>query len=257
MKKTALSVLAIAAMVIACNNSNNNATGNTASANVPAGNSPYASGKGVYQRTCIICHQPDGSGMQNVYPPLAKSDFLLADKHRAIQQIILGSSNGITVNGNKYNSVMPPQNLKDEEIADVLDYVYHSFGNNGFTVTAADVKEVRDSISGVANNSPYAAGKKIYDAKCMGCHQSDGSASRTSCPPLAGSDYLLADKNRAIKQMINGTSEEITVNGRKYNGSMPPQQLSDEDAASVLNYITHSFGNNGYSVTAADIKAAK
>lgn len=261
MKKIALSFFVIAAFVIACNNNTAPADNNSTAENAPsapADNSPYAAGKGVYQRTCIVCHQPDGSGMQGVYPPLAKSDFLLADKHRAIQQVLMGSSNEITVNGNKYNSVMPPQsNLKDDEIADVLSYVYHSFGNNGFTVTAADVKAVRDSISGADKNSPYAVGKAVYEAKCMGCHQADGSATRTSCPPLAGSDYLLADKERAIKQVINGTSEEITVKGKKYNGSMPAQQLSDEDAAAVLNYISHSFGNNGYTVTTADVKAAK
>jgi mono/diheme cytochrome c family protein len=109
-------------------------------------NSPYADGKKVYQKTCISCHQADGKGMQGVYPPLSKSDYLLADKFRAIRQVIKGSSGKIKVNDTIYQGVMTPQALNDSDIARVLNYVYHSFGNNGFTVAPADVKSVRDTI---------------------------------------------------------------------------------------------------------------
>jgi mono/diheme cytochrome c family protein len=109
-------------------------------------NSPYAAGKFVYQKTCIVCHEADGKGVQGAFPPLAGSDYLLADKYRAIRQVIKGSSAKITVNGTDYNGVMPPQNLNDSDIAHVLNYVYHSFGNVGFTVSSSEVKLVRDTI---------------------------------------------------------------------------------------------------------------
>lgn len=125
------------------NENNSTQTNNTPAATE---NVPYAAGKIIYQKTCITCHQADGKGMQGTYPPLAGSDYLLADKFRAIRQVIKGSSNKITVNGNDYQSVMTPQGLNDSDIARVLNYVYHSFGNNGFTVTPADVKAVRDTI---------------------------------------------------------------------------------------------------------------
>src|ERR1700739_3144853 len=142
MKKLIVLLFAIAAFVIACNDSQPVANNNTPANNTPAApvdNSPYAAGKGVYQRTCIVCHQLDGTGMEGTYPPLSKSDYLLANKNRAILQVITCSSNELTVNGKKYHSVMPPQsNLKDDEVAAVLNYVYHSFDNNAFTVTEAD-----------------------------------------------------------------------------------------------------------------------
>lgn len=260
MKKLLFFLSAIAVFAAACvyNPSNNQPAPANNTPAAPADNTPYAAGKTVYQKTCIVCHQPDGTGMQGTYPPLSKSDYLLANKNRAITQVLMGSSNPLTVNGEKYTGVMPPQsNLSEQEVADVLSYVYHNFGNNGFDVSAADVKAVKDSLAGASKNSPYAAGQAIYAAKCQNCHSADGSATRTSCPPLANSDYLVANKKRAIKQILNGTSETITVNGTKYNGSMPAQQLSDEDAAAVISYITHAFGNNGYTVTAADVKGAK
>jgi nitrite reductase (NO-forming) len=109
-------------------------------------NSPYAAGKTIYQKTCLTCHQADGKGMQGTYPPLAGSDYLLADKFRAIRQVLKGSMNKITVNGTDYQGVMPPQSLNDSDVAQVLNYVCHTFGNNGFTVCSAEVKSVRDTI---------------------------------------------------------------------------------------------------------------
>src|SRR5690606_25382886 len=40
-------------------------------------------GKRVYGQTCIACHQAEGQGIANAFPPLAKSDFLNADVDRA------------------------------------------------------------------------------------------------------------------------------------------------------------------------------
>lgn len=151
MRKLIFLLTAIAAFAIGCggnqptsDNSQQAPANNTAAA--PVDNSPYASGKAVYQRTCIVCHQPDGTGMEGTYPPLSKSDYLLGDKNRAIHQVIKGSSYSIKVNGKEYHGVMPPQsNLKDDEIAAVLNYVTHNFDNNGYSVTEQDVKAVRDT----------------------------------------------------------------------------------------------------------------
>lgn len=152
MKKIAfLFFVAFGLFMASCGNNeqpaNNSQPASNAAPVAPVDNSPYAAGKGVYQRTCIVCHQPDGTGMEGTYPPLAKSDYLLADKYRAIHQVLKGSSYPITVNTKTYNGVMPSQkNLTDDDVAAVLNYVTHSFDNNGYFVTAAEVKAVRDTI---------------------------------------------------------------------------------------------------------------
>lgn len=104
-----------------------------------------ASGEDIYKRTCASCHMAGGDGIANVYPPLAKSDYI-ADKERAITQIIKGSSGEIIVNGKKYNNTMPPQQLNDEEIAAVLTYVYCNMDNTACTITAEEVKAVRAKL---------------------------------------------------------------------------------------------------------------
>lgn len=100
-------------------------------------------GKAVFETTCYACHQSEGQGVPNAFPPLAKSDFLNADPKRAIHTVIKGLSGEITVNGKKINSVMPSQNLTDDEIADVLTYVYSSWGNNKTVISPAMVKAQR------------------------------------------------------------------------------------------------------------------
>jgi mono/diheme cytochrome c family protein len=100
-------------------------------------------GKGVYTKTCIACHQATGAGIPGAFPPLAKSDYLNADVNRAIKQVIKGSNSPITVNGKKYTTAMPPQALSDQQIADVLTYVYANWGNSKKVVTLAMVKAQR------------------------------------------------------------------------------------------------------------------
>ncbi len=105
-------------------------------------------GKTVYEvkGTCATCHQPNGEGIEGTFPPLAKSDYLLADKKRAILQTIQGSNVPIVVNGKEYpGGVMGASvsaiKLTDEEVADVVNYILNSWGNNGGMVTAEEVKK--------------------------------------------------------------------------------------------------------------------
>ncbi|MFL5320854.1 MAG: c-type cytochrome [Myxococcaceae bacterium] len=104
-----------------------------------------AEGQKIFSTICIACHRADGTGMPNMFPPLAKSDFLMADKERSIRIVINGLQGPVVVNGNKFNQVMPPlgTQFKDDQIAAVLSYVRNSFGNSGEGVTAEEVAKVR------------------------------------------------------------------------------------------------------------------
>ena len=94
-----------------------------------------ADGKVIYTKVCVACHQAQGQGMEGAFPPLAKSDFLNADVDRAIDIVLHGKQGEITVNGKKYNSVMTPQPLSVQEVADVLTYVYNTWDNSKKVVT--------------------------------------------------------------------------------------------------------------------------
>ncbi len=100
-------------------------------------------GKNIYGRTCVACHQANGQGIPQVFPPLAGADYLNEDVKRAIDIVLHGKSGEITVNGNTYNSVMTAQNISDQEVANVLTYIYNNWGNNGTEVTEEMVKAQR------------------------------------------------------------------------------------------------------------------
>jgi nitrite reductase (NO-forming) len=121
----------------------NNGDDNSSEVNSNSIDDIVAAGKKVFLTTCFACHQPDGRGVPNVFPPLAQSNFLNADKQRAIGIVLHGKTGAVNVNGKQFNNVMPPQNLSDDQIAAVLTYVYHSFGNSGKTVTTEEVAKVR------------------------------------------------------------------------------------------------------------------
>jgi nitrite reductase (NO-forming) len=98
----------------------------------------------LFKGTCSTCHQGNGEGMANVFPPLAKSDYMMSNPTRAIEIILNGLSGPVTVNGANYNSVMPPMSqLNDDEVANILSYVMNSWGNSGPAITADQVAKVR------------------------------------------------------------------------------------------------------------------
>ncbi|MBX3695239.1 MAG: nitrite reductase, copper-containing [Steroidobacteraceae bacterium] len=105
-----------------------------------------AAGGVLFKGTCSTCHQENGRGLANVFPPLAGSDYLMKDPQHAIEVVLNGLTGPITVNGNPYNSVMPPMSqLNDDEVANILTYVLNSWGNSGPAIAKQDVARVRTS----------------------------------------------------------------------------------------------------------------
>lgn len=105
-------------------------------------------GKEFYRSNCLSCHQADGNGLSGMYPPLAKSERVMGDKKHLVDIIINGLEEEIEVNGQVYTGPMAPlPNLKDDEIADILNYVRNSFGNSATVVTPKEVKALRKQVT--------------------------------------------------------------------------------------------------------------
>jgi mono/diheme cytochrome c family protein len=145
----------------------------------------------------------------------------------------------------------------------VLSVVFASCGGGEETTVEANAieettteDEVVDEVT-TEETANYTAGEEIYTTTCLACHQATGEGIAGAFPPLAGSDYLLEDRTRAIEQVLNGSSGEIVVNGETYNGVMPAQILSNEQVRDVVNYILNSWGNEGGEVTIEEVTRAK
>ena len=88
-------------------------------------------------------------------------------------------------------------------------------------------------------------GKIQYERHCLMCHKENGEGAAKSFPPLAKSDYLNADPERAIRIVLYGLYEPIVVNGKPYENYMiPHKDLSDKDIADILTYVYGNWGNN-------------
>ena len=153
-------------------------------AEVAAGVAPNATrlkaGEEVYKVACIACHQDTGLGLPGAFPPLAKSDYLLSTPDRAVGVVVRGLQGEVTVNGQKFNSVMPAMTqLSDQQIADVVTYVLNSWGNKGGSIAVERVAAERAQAAkeGIKADSP------TQHPTTVGQLQYQGAAS-----PVGGAD---------------------------------------------------------------------
>jgi mono/diheme cytochrome c family protein len=89
-----------------------------------------ARGKEIYKDNCIACHMAKGEGIPETFPPLAGSDYFSDSTELAIRAIKFGLEGPIKVNGEVYDNQMPELGLAPEEIADVMNYILNSWGND-------------------------------------------------------------------------------------------------------------------------------
>ncbi len=130
-------------LVLTQNSPADNATKVDSRANAVDKTAQIERGKLIYLKNCFICHQFNGQGIPGVYPPLAKSDFLMSHKESAIRIGCEGQSGEIEVNGKKFDNTMPVVILNDQEVADVLTYVRNSWGNESEVINGDEVKAAR------------------------------------------------------------------------------------------------------------------
>lgn len=101
-------------------------------------------GSEIYTDFCVSCHLPNGAGVKNIYPPLANSDYLLKNREASIKAIKFGLNGEIKVNNEKYNNIMAPLGLSDDEVADVMNYISNNWGNkNNKIVTEEEVSKIK------------------------------------------------------------------------------------------------------------------
>jgi glucose/arabinose dehydrogenase/mono/diheme cytochrome c family protein len=115
-----------------------------------------------------------------------------------------------------------------------------------------------DQIGDNLDKGKPTSAAKLYDSYCRACHQPNGKGDGARFPPLDSSEWVIGDKNRLINIVLNGLNGSIDVNGRTYNGTMPPHNfLPDDDLAVILSYIRRNFNNAADSVSAEDVRGIR
>ncbi|MEO8710739.1 MAG: cytochrome c [Parafilimonas sp.] len=102
------------------------------------------------------------------------------------------------------------------------------------------------------------SGSELYKQYCLSCHQVNGSGVPRMNPPLIKTSYVTGDKKKLIKWVLQGSVENVPIDGNYYSNNMPAQNyLTDQQIADVLTYIRSSFGNKASAVTAAEVKTVR
>lgn len=90
-----------------------------------------------------------------------------------------------------------------------------------------------------AISDPVAAGRRVYDKNCVGCHQATGRGVPGAFPPLVGSEWVTGAPETVARILLHGLQGPVQVAGATYNGAMPAWKdvLKDEEIAAVATYI--------------------
>ncbi len=106
-------------------------------------------GETLYLQYCSQCHQPMGTGLSELYPPLKDSDYMENNFESVLCILRYGKTGEIVVNGKTYNQMMPAQpQLTDLEIAEIATYVYNSWGHNRGLIPVTEVTPVLNACEG-------------------------------------------------------------------------------------------------------------
>ena len=113
----------------------------------------YVQGQQLYEQHCSNCHQADGQGFAKLYPPLAQSDYMLADMGHTVCLIKYGMEGEIIVNEKKYNQPMPANTqLTNIEIAEIATYISNAWGNQHGLISVKEVNTLLKQCAASTDN---------------------------------------------------------------------------------------------------------
>lgn len=106
-------------------------------------------GREVYGELCAACHQPHGSGLDGLAPPLVDSEWVLGNPETLVRIVMHGVAGPLKVGSRTWNLAMPPQpQLNDEELADVLTFIRREWEHDATPVSLELVQELRAKYKG-------------------------------------------------------------------------------------------------------------
>ncbi len=115
-----------------------------------------------------------------------------------------------------------------------------------FSISCTDQKDIRKQQN-------ITTGMMLYRNNCANCHGKKGEGLNKAYPPLAGTDYILKNKNFLPCIIKNGLNGKINISNNIYNMPMPPVSLTDIEMAQIITYITNEWGNNAEITNSDDV----
>ncbi|MGL4713729.1 MAG: cytochrome c oxidase subunit II [Shewanella sp.] len=228
-----------------------------------------AQGEQIYMARCAACHQPNGEGLQGVFPGLKGSKIAVGPIADHLE---------VVINGKAGTSMQAfASQLSAQDIAAVITYERNAWGNNtGDAVQAKDVNEYMNgnsaqtsaavpssptptpapvdvsaavnpaSLPTLSHDALMAEGETVYATFCAACHQVTGVGIPPAFPALVGSAIAIGPVANHIDIVVHGKTGTTM---QAFAKQLSPQQL-----AAVITFERNAWGNNtGDTVQPADI----
>ena len=108
----------------------------------------YARGKAVYVDNCNGCHMDDGKGLAGIFPALAGSSAVQSENPDTLLHIVLAGAAAVKTPEKPTGFRMPAFDwkLSDGDVAAVVNYIRHDWGNHAPDVDSKEVAKVRDEV---------------------------------------------------------------------------------------------------------------
>jgi mono/diheme cytochrome c family protein len=102
----------------------------------------------LYLDNCAACHRPDGLGYERVFPRLAGNPIVQAQNSLSVVAIVLEGSRTPRTGAAPAQFTMPgfAWRLSDQEVADVVNFVRSSWGNQASAASVDEVGRTRRSL---------------------------------------------------------------------------------------------------------------
>lgn len=131
--------------------------------------------------------------------------------------------------------------------------------------TDADLQAVADHLAQLPPATPVAPaaaapaaqlalGSQLYADRCADCHGDEGQGVAGAYPALAGNATVQQPSARNLVQVLHhgGFAPSTAGNPRPYG--MPPQMLSDAEAAAVASFVRQRWGHRASAVSELELR---
>ncbi|WP_347330582.1 c-type cytochrome [Marinimicrobium locisalis] len=113
-------------------------------------------------------------------------------------------------------------------------------------------------LAGNAWAADPANGKTVYQQNCQACHQAAGAGVPGAFPPLANNPNIAGNPQYLAEAIIKGVSGPLEVNGKQYNGAMPPMgHIDNQKIVDLVAYILSDLNGGDGAISEASVQALR
>ena len=163
-------------------------------------------------------------------------------------------------------SLLPPDEKTKATVATLAKNATAPLAHEAASFAAASFEPVKAEPVAVAKGRPltdeekrrYDAGRTMYEATCLACHQQHGLGQPGLAPPLVGSEWVAGTERRLIRIVLHGLRGPIKVKGESFELDMPSLGVLDDDQiAAALTYVRREWGHTYEPVGPAAVKKVR